>query len=147
MFLCLTNHQPKTNGMGEENLAPMNPLAMLFGPTGVNALDSKRKPMKDHDFDEEIPTQKNKPSRKRIPAETPKDGASIYLNIEKEDVVALIPLKFGGTEIVYLSTVASSEIPKAMEGGVIHQKTRMSVLVKESPSALASMLGIAAKGA
>jgi hypothetical protein len=154
MFLCLTNHQPRHQEETESRM-PMNPLAMLFGgrmqiqsfqPEGIEDMENGESSSPVRKLINKAKAAK-KPIRKRIPPETPKDGVPLYLNIEREDVVALIPLRFGGTEIVYLSTNQSAELPEAMGGNKVLQKNRMSILVKEAPNQIASQLGIVAKGA
>lgn len=153
MFLCLTNHQPKPSANSQQGILPPSLLAILSGralPFGEIPIEEGSLPI----YQPIIPKIKrgvkskpSKPVRNKIPSETPKDGASIYLNIESHDVVALIPTRFGGTELVYLALQQSANIPEGMGKDTLLQKTRMSILVKEPPSYIANQLGIVAKGA
>lgn len=148
MYICFTNHQPKDD-TGYEDHLPQNPLALLFGPGKLSLGKGSHGDEFSKMMESEIPAEtagKKKPRRKISP-EIPKDGAPIYLNIEKDDVLALVPMRYGGTQITYLSPVSSAELPEAMGGQTLHQKSRMTVLVKESPSNVAKRLGIIAQGA
>jgi len=84
-----------------------------------------------------------KPKRKKINMDMPLNEAPLYIEIEPEDIIAIVPLGFGGSQLVFLSPISSTKLPTGFNNGErLIQKNQTIITVKEPPSQIISMLGI-----